>query len=181
MTDQGNHFEGLDRRTVLRRGAAVAGGVWAVPVIESLTRPAAAASPAPPPDPTCTTNAPYFPSAQGASGVPLVCSPSTVALPGGGFDVVPGACTSTESDNECSKATATREGENIEVCFTSSTCSLDQVYITTASFSCYGAEGITAVVNGCFSFSAFATPPGEDVPEEVQSFQILMTCDCPTP
>ena len=38
----------IDRRAVLRRGAGVAAGVWAVPVVESFTRPAAAASPSAP-------------------------------------------------------------------------------------------------------------------------------------
>lgn len=45
MTSDGT--PSMDRRTVLRRGTAVAAGVWAVPVVESFTSPAAAASPPP--------------------------------------------------------------------------------------------------------------------------------------
>ena len=49
MADEENAPAGLSRRSVLKRGAVVGGAVvWTVPIVESITHKAAAASPVTP-------------------------------------------------------------------------------------------------------------------------------------
>ena len=154
---------GINRRTLVARGAAITAGVWAAPVVTAFTSPALAGSPFPP-APGCPVYFPFFANADQEG--PLVCQ--------GSNPQPAGACVQGNEASECAQViSAERTGGTILFCIQASCRDILNVYVTTESGAC------VVVSPGLFSPTCYRLDDVEG--DRITSFQPQLECgaNCP--